>query len=468
MSDGLTLDELVRRLDEPTDHVHEWRSLGLIGRAQSDTFGPDDVERARLVQALRRRGIELAAIVRADRDDAFLARYVAGIGSASGIHSLEEAARRLGMGIDTVRRLVEAAQLTDRRELLSDEDVEAFAGMKVALEAGFPEEVLAQLLRVYVDALGKVAEAENRLFHFYVHEPRRVQGTRAREAVEGGGGEPSLVPIWGAASSDRLIPLIEPAVRYFHRQAWRRALTEDAVMHLEEYTGVRKDADVPGRLRVAIVFVDLAGFTSLTDAMGDQAGASVLERFAHIVRQATGRWDGRIVKQIGDAFMVVFPEARPAVACALEIERLVAREPQFAAVRSGIHCGPVLYREGDYVGTSVNVAARLVAEAERHQVLVTAAVRNEAGGLPNVEFVPLGRRRLRGLVDEVELFAAAESDAGIAAPRWIDPVCSMELTVDQVAARLSLGGKEHAFCSQQCLRRFIAAPERYLPSAERG
>jgi adenylate cyclase len=276
MSDGLTLNELARRLEEPADHVREWRSLGLIGCAQSDVFGPDDVERARLVQALRRRGIELAAVVRADRDEAFLSRYVATLGGASGIYSLEEAARRLGMGVDTVRRLVEAAHLTDRRELLSDEDVEAFAGMKVALEAGFPEEVLAQLLRVYVDSLGRVAEAENRLFHFYVHEPRRAQGIRAHEAGEAGG-EPSLPPIWGAASSERLIPLIEPAVRYFHRQAWRRALTEDAVMHLEEYTGVREDPDVPGRLRVAIVFVDLAGFTSLTDAMGDQAGASVLE-----------------------------------------------------------------------------------------------------------------------------------------------------------------------------------------------
>jgi class 3 adenylate cyclase/YHS domain-containing protein len=465
MSDSLTLDELARRLDEAADHVSEWRSLGLIGRAQSDTFGPDDVERARLVQALRRRGIELTAIVRADRNEGFLARYVAGFGGASGIYSLEEAACRLGLDVDTLRRLVEVAQLTDRRELLSDDDVEAFAGMKVALEEGFPEEVLAQLLRVYADALGRVAEAENRLFHFYVHEPRRAQELRIREAAKGGG-KPSPVPIWGAASSDRLIPLIEPAVRYFHRQAWRRALTEDAVMHLEECTGVHQEqADVPGRLRIAIVFVDLAGFTSLTDAMGDQVAACVLERFAHIVRQSVGRWNGRIVKQIGDSFMVVFPEARRAVACTLEIERLVAREPQFAAVRSGVHYGPALYREGDYVGTSVNVAARLVAEAERHQVLVTTAVRNEAGSLPDVEFVPLGRRRLRGFVDEVELFAALEVDAGTAAPRWIDPVCSMELTVDQVVARLSLGGKEHAFCSQECLRRFIAAPERYLPHA---
>jgi hypothetical protein len=68
-------------------------------------------------------------------------------------------------------------------------------------------------------------------------------------------------------------------------------------MHLEEYTGVRGDADVPGRLRVAIVFVDLAGFTSLTDAMGDQVAASVLEPFGQIVRTSIGQWGGRIIKQ---------------------------------------------------------------------------------------------------------------------------------------------------------------------------
>ena len=206
MSDGLTLDELARRLNEAADHLSEWRSLGLLGPAHSDTFGPDDVERARLVQALRRRGIELAAIVRADRDEAFLARYVAGFGAASGYLARRGSAparhgnRHLG-------RLVEAAHLTDRRELLSDEDVETFAGMKVALEAGFPEEVLAQLLRVYVDALGRVAEAENRLFHFYVHEPRRARGrARARPSRAAASRAPSpsggqLRPIGSSRSS---------------------------------------------------------------------------------------------------------------------------------------------------------------------------------------------------------------------------------------------------------------------------
>ena len=143
---------------------------------------------------------------------------------------------------------------------------------------------------------------------------------------------------------------------------------------VRERAGQWERAAVAGQVRVAIAFVDLSGFTSLAEAMGDEMAAGVLERFSQLVHEAVSHWDGRVVKQIGDAFMLVFAETRSAVACAVEIELRTAREAQFPAVRSGMHCGHVLYREGDYLGTSVNVAA----EAERHQVLVTGAVRVEA------------------------------------------------------------------------------------------
>jgi class 3 adenylate cyclase len=212
---------------------------------------------------------------------------------------------------------------------------------------------------------------------------------------------------------------------------------------------------------MAIMFVDLAGFTSLADAMGDETAVQVLERFSQMVRDAARRYEGYVVKQIGDAFLLVFAEASPAVACALEIERRSVTETHFPAVRSGIHCGHVLYREGDYLGTSVNVAARVAAEASRHQVIVTAVVRQEAAGLAEVEFAPLGPRRLRGLAEELELFSATARRAPMAAERQVDPVCGMELRAGEVAARLSLEGRERAFCSQGCLQRFVAAPQQY-------
>jgi class 3 adenylate cyclase/YHS domain-containing protein len=253
---------------------------------------------------------------------------------------------------------------------------------------------------------------------------------------------------------------VEPVVLFFHRRAWQRALREIAAVQVAEEAGLLRKSDAPGQVEAAIVFVDLCSFTPLAEAMGDIAAAQVLTRFSALVREAAGRWEGRAVKQIGDAFMLVFPDPRSAVAFALEIEDRAGGEPQFPAVRSGIHWGLVLYREGDYVGSNVNIASRLATEAERHQVLVTAEVSRETRGLAGVDFVPLGKRQLKGVGDELELFEARPR-TGETAEKAVDPVCGMELRPAEVTATLALEGKERAFCSEECLRRFVAAPERY-------
>jgi YHS domain-containing protein len=136
---------------------------------------------------------------------------------------------------------------------------------------------------------------------------------------------------------------------------------------------------------------------------------------------------------------------------------MAADEEQFPAVRAGVHWGPVLYREGDYVGSNVNIASRVASEATRHQVLVTADVRKEAGDLPDIEFIPLGSRRLRGLSGEVELYEARP--AGVEGrDKQVDPVCGMELRPEEIAARIAQDGDERVFCSQECLRRYLTLP----------
>jgi adenylate cyclase len=455
MREELSLRDLSQRSGQPPERLEEWRSLGLIGRGDAEAFGPEDVQRARLIQLLLRQGVSLEAIARAERRDAFLARYVDFVGKmfpgADGpACSLREASERLGLDLDAVRRLASASGLREEGEPLQEEDVQALQAMKVALEAGLPEEALIQAARVYADALGRVAEAESRLFHFYVHERLKAQGLSGRELIEA-----------VAGARDRMVPLIEPVILYFHRKGFERALADDAVMHLQEDLGLQEKAEVPGQLSRAILFVDLSSFTPLAEAMGDQAAAQVLDRFSQLVREAVSRREGRVVKQLGDAFMLVFPEPGPAVACALEIEARTAAEPQFPAARGGVHWGQVLYREGDYLGTSVNVAARLAAEARRHQILATAAVRREASGLRDIEFVPLGKRRLKGLTEELELFEVRAGVVGRAGERLVDPVCGMELAADEAAARLSFEGRDRVFCSQECLRRFVATPAHY-------
>jgi len=456
MGNELTLEELAELTAAPADQLREWRSLGLIGRESAETFRAEDVQRIRLIQLLLRRGIGLAAIARVEQEQGFLSRYIDVMfpTGVRAIYSLAEVNRMLGMDAGSVRRFWEAAGLADRGDLLDEEDVQALKAIRVLVEAGFPEEALVQLAHVYADALGRVAEAEARLFHFYVHERLKATGMSERELMQA-----------SDAARGQTAPLIEPLILYFHRKGLERAVREDAVMHLQEDVGLARPAELPGQLSAAILFVDLASFTPMTVAMGDQMAADVLERFSGIVREVVTRWEGRVVKQIGDAFMLTFPEPRSAVACALEIEDRTAEEPQFPAVRSGLHWGQVLYREGDYVGVTVNIAARAAAEAQRHEVLVTAAVRREAGSLSDAEFVPLGTRRLKGLADDIELFQVLRRAGQGGKQRQVDPVCGMELGVEEVAAKLSLEGQERVFCSQECLQRFVAAPERYAGRA---
>ena len=159
MGNELTLEELAELTAAPADQLREWRSLGLIGRESAETFGPEDVQRIRLIQLLLRRGIGLAAIARVEREQGFLSRYIdvmfpAGVRA---IYSLAEVNRMLGMDSGSVRRFWEAAGLGDRGDLLDEEDVQALKAIRVLVEAGLPEEALVQLAHVYADALGRVA-----------------------------------------------------------------------------------------------------------------------------------------------------------------------------------------------------------------------------------------------------------------------------------------------------------------------
>jgi adenylate cyclase len=452
MPDQLTLEQLARYTGEPPERLLDWRSRGLIGAADGDGFTHDDRERARLVQLCLRRGISLDKIAEADRTQGIIDRYVQMMfpESLGRTYSFAEAAEISGLDLDLAREMwANSGLLAEQGDTLREEDIEAFRAFKTYHDAGFPDAALGEGTRVFADSLARVAEMESKLFHFYVHERLKAQGVTGDDLVKA-----------TERAGEMARPLLEPTLLWFHRKAWEKAVREDLVMHVAEEAGLLQPGQLPGQMHAAVMFIDLASFTPLTEAMGDVQAARVLERFSAIVREATSAWDGRLVKQIGDAFMLIFPEPRSAVACALEVVRQTASEPQFPAVRAGIHWGTVLYRDGDYVGSNVNIASRLAAEADRHQILVTAEVRREARDLPDVEFVRLAKRKLKGLSGSFELFtarAAGQPEAG----RVVDPVCGTEMSTPEVAARLSLEGVEHGFCSEECLRKFVTSPEKY-------
>jgi adenylate cyclase len=442
----LSAAELSSATGEPIERLRRLRLLELIGTPGDEQFAPEDVERVRLIQFLERRRIGAATIARAEREEAVLSSVVAFLfpHGSERTYSLAEAIDIVGLEAGLARRLRDAASARD--EPIDEHDLQMLRQAKVFLDAGFPETALLQLIRVYADALWRVAEAEVRLFHFHIHEGLKARGLSGQELLD-----------HRRAVREHLRPAAEPMVHYFHRRGFTRAVREDLVLHLAG------DADraAPGaprtQLRLAIVFLDISSYTPITEVRGDAAAARIVERFSELVRAATTRGDGRIVDRVGDAFLLVFPEPRAAVAGALEIEQSTAAEPQFPAVRGAVHWGDVLYQEGGYVGSSLNIASRVATQAAPHQILATAAVRREIGRLDGVRFTPLGKRRLKGLAEELELFEV-RADEAPGGERARDPVCGIEMAPAEVAARLLVPGQELAFCGEKCLRLFLDAP----------
>lgn len=445
----LTLKVLSVRTGEPAAALEAWQELGLLS---NEPFGVRDLERIRLFQFLVRHGISAERIAEALAGAGGLStsieRYLRSLFPSGEVDTctVEEAVERTGLPHGRLERLAEAVGVGSDGIFTAD-DVSMLKWWGRAIAAGMPEDAVIQLIRVYRESLGRVAEAEVRLFHFYVHEALRASGLEAaalREATE--------------ERSEKLLPMIEPALAYFHRLGFARAEREDMLLHLAGDD--RPIVELPGQLVAGVVFIDLSSFTPLTDAMGDREAASILSRFAELVHQVTEHHAGRSVKQIGDGFMLMFFEPQAALTAALEIVTRVSEESSLAAC-AGVHWGQVVYREGDYYGGAVNLSARLADAAERHQVLVTTALREEVGDLQAVEFLPLGSRTLKGVLEPQELFEVRRIGS-TRARRLRDLVCGMELAQSEIAVRLELEGAERVFCSETCLRHFVSDPARYL------
>jgi class 3 adenylate cyclase/YHS domain-containing protein len=450
MDEPLSLERIAELTGQPVEELRRSCQLGLLS---TDTARPvsETVERVLLIRFVTQRGMpadELARLCHDQGDvlDAYV-RQLARPGRAK-TFTMEEVAGRVEVDARTLARLAVAAGMRDQEPLFED-DVAALELVAAALRAGLPEEALLQIMHVFAASLAKVAEAACRLFHFYVHERFRAEGLRGPELETATQG-----------IADPLTSLLQPAVQYFFERAWERAVREDLLVHLREEAS--PPPATPGEVLRTVVFVDLSSFTPLSEAMGDAAAAEVLERFGELTRDIALCCDGEIVKQLGDGFMLTFADSDSARGCALELERQVAAEPRFPAVRMGAHTGTVLYRAGDYVGVNVNIAARVAAFAHAHQLLVTRAVRDQTT-LVDIDYVSAGRHRLKGLGDEMELFAVRPGSPPLA--RATDPVCGMQLDDSTTEARVHWRDQQLGFCSPGCLKRFLEDPQRYITSA---
>jgi len=210
-------------------------------------------------------------------------------------------------------------------------------------------------------------------------------------------------------------------------------------------------------------FVDLAGFSALTEAHGDDAAVDLLERFTALVETSQSN-DDRLIKTIGDAVLLTSRTPRSAVELLARLWRALADEPDFPQVRAGLHHGQAVEKRGDVVGAAVNLAARVASQAGGSEVLATALVAEAADSL-GFTTTSLGAVHLRNLRDPVALYAlelASDSAAEV-----LDPVCRMRVHPQRAAGRLNFEGTTYFFCSLRCSSLFASAPEAYAGKIEK-
>ena len=204
------------------------------------------------------------------------------------------------------------------------------------------------------------------------------------------------------------------------------------------------------------VLADLAGYTALTEAHGDERAADVAADFVRGVRELLEEYDAEEVKAIGDALLLHVASAREAVELARRVVCEVGTTHAALAVRVGVHTGTAVQRSGDWFGSAVNVAARVADQAEAGEVMLTDAVLAATG--EDLEVRSRGRAHLKNVRSPVELFALALDEHLPAQAFVVDPVCRMALDPEQASLEISYEGESYSFCSQECGAAFAATP----------
>jgi adenylate cyclase len=385
---ALSLTEVARRAGVTNSTLKRWADTGVIPGYDGE-WTPAAAAHARIVARMRERGHSLQSIRKAGDAGRLAFAYTEDLfPREAGPYSVDDAAREAGLEPALIERIYAAAGFSPGQlDRLNDDDLQLLRYIAAVLAAGFPLVAFLQLVRVYGQALAQIADAEVRLFHLYVHEPLMRDGVGGMEMAE---------EMEGLARE--LLPLASPIMDAMHQRLLSHFVEQDVVGHME--TDLDGALDL-GRLRVCIAFADLAGYTRLTEELGDELAVDAVERFTEAVENTLPD-EARIVKTIGDEVMVVSNDAGGLVDWAVGFQAMVSEERPLP--RIGLHFGEVVYRDGDYYGREVNMSARVVARAAGGEVLVTRPVVDAAG--PHLEFDRIGEVKLKGFSYPTELFLA--------------------------------------------------------------
>jgi adenylate cyclase len=385
----MTPEEFAELVGLSLEEIETYRGHGLLDPEDDGLLDDVDLVRLHVVRHhLDHRGHDpesLAAAVREGRIESMFGTQLFETGPPL---ALDDAAARSGLEPDQVQQLLAALGFPSTN-LREEDPGTIFAVLRAAQEAGLPWEAILGVTRTLGDSMRRIADAEIRVVHTYIHERLTAEGASEEEVQD---------LIFGIEQN--LAPLMDPLLQRLHREYLLEAAIEDAFFHLPD-----SDQAAPelGSVESTIAFVDIASFTALAEASGDDNAIRVLDRIDSVVRPLLIEHDGKVVKQVGDGFMLAFRDPANAARFAVATQSELARDPELPAIRVGINTGTALYRTGDYLGSAVNVASRVVSSAMPGQILLTepAAIAADKGGVPVEE---IGARMMRGVDEPLALY----------------------------------------------------------------
>src|SRR4051794_30962870 len=209
--DRWSSDALAAASGDPTERIALYADLGLLRRAVDGKYDEDSLHRIGLIRFARERGVEEHRLAQAVAEQGDLLSVFDYLSSATPTEwTRMQAASEAGLDAELIAALIELLGW-DPHERATDEDIAAFDLLTQALTLGLPREPLLQLVRVYADILDRLADAEVRTFHNYVHEQFRASGLSGSELLEA-----------TQSLGKPLLDLVEPAIIYFHRRAFER------------------------------------------------------------------------------------------------------------------------------------------------------------------------------------------------------------------------------------------------------
>ena len=385
----ISLNEASRRSGVSVSTLKRWAEEKIVP-VRKGRWTAAAAAQARVVARMRERGYSLEDLKEAGREGKLAFGFTEELFTGSQeTFTIEQAAADTGLEPELVERILVILGTPKGQRELSQEDLAALQHCARVLEAGFPLVAFLQLVRVYAQSMRRIADAEVRLFHLYVHEPL------IRDAVP----ELEMAEEMGELAGD-ILPLAAPLTQYLHQRYLRFFVEQDVVGHMEAGSGMDTAEIELGHVHVTLCFIDLTGFTRYTEEEGDIEALDVVENFVVNVESTLPR-EATIVKTIGDEVMVVSPDPASLTEWAVEF---LSRFPQRPQPRVGIHYGDAVYRDGDYFGSQVNLVHRVVNRALAGEVLVTDSVCGAIAASERLRFEPIGEVSLKGFPTPTSLF----------------------------------------------------------------